>query len=76
MQYEPPKPDYNYWKIHFDVSKCKIGLGAGIVLTSPKQNRLRYVLHIHFSASNNVAEYEALIHVLNVAKNIGIRRIA
>ena len=33
MQYEPPKPDYNYWKMHFDGSKCKIGLGAGIVLT-------------------------------------------
>ena len=61
--------------MHFDGSKCKIGLGAGIVLTSPKQDQLRYVLQIHFSASNNVAEYEAVIHGLNVAKDIGIRRI-
>ena len=38
LQYEPPKPDYNYWNMHFDGSKCKIGLGAGIVLTSPKQD--------------------------------------
>ena len=30
---------------------------------------------MHFAASNNVAEYEALIHGLNVAKEIGIRRI-
>ena len=73
MQYEPPKPDYNYWKMHFDGSKCKIRLGAGIVLTSPKQDQLRYVLQIHFSASNNVAEYEALIHGLDVAKDIGSR---
>ena len=29
MQYEPPKLDYNYWKMHFDGSKCKIGLEAG-----------------------------------------------
>ena len=75
MQYEPPKPDFNYWRMHFDGSKCKIGLGAGIDLTSPKQDQLRYVLQIHFSASNNVAEYEAVIHGLNVAKDIGICRI-
>ncbi|KAK1612360.1 hypothetical protein QYE76_036033 [Lolium multiflorum] len=41
------------------------GLGACIVLTSPKGDRLDYVLQIHFTASNNVAEYEALIHGLN-----------
>ena len=76
MQYEPPKPDLNYWRMHFDGSKCKIGLGAGIVLTSPKQDQLRYVLQIHFSASNNIAEYEAVIHGLNVAMDIGIRQIA
>ena len=36
---------------------------------------LSYVLQIHFKASNNVAEYEALVHGLKVAKEIGIRRI-
>lgn len=75
MQYEPPLPDSNYWRMHFDGSKTKIGLGAGVVLTSPKNDQLRYVLQVHFAASNNVAEYEALIHGLNVAKEIGIRRI-
>ena len=33
------------------------------------------MLQIHFAASNNVAEYEAVIHGLNVAKEIGIRWI-
>ena len=33
------------------------------------------MLQIHFTASNNVAEYEALVHRLKVAKEIGIRRI-
>ncbi|KAK1645700.1 hypothetical protein QYE76_063505 [Lolium multiflorum] len=51
------------------------GLGAGIVITSPKGDRLDYVLQIHFAASNNVAEYEALIHGLKLAKEIGVRRI-
>ena len=75
MQYEPPLSDSNYWKMHFDGSKTKVGLGAGVVLTSPKRDQLKYVLQIHFVASNNVAEYEALIHGLKVAKEIGVRRI-
>jgi ribonuclease HI/transposase InsO family protein len=75
MQYEPPLSDSNYWRMHFDGSKMKNGLGAGIVLTSPKRDQLKYVLQIHFAASNNVAEYEALVHGLKVAKEIGIRRI-
>jgi ribonuclease HI len=50
-------------------------LGAGIVLTSPKGDKLQYVLQMHFHASNNVAEYEALEHGLKLAKEIGIRRI-
>src|SRR3954470_3142910 len=75
MQYEPPLSDPNYWKMHFDGSKTKMGLGAGIVLTSPKRDQLRYVLQIHFAASNNVAEYEALVHGIKVAKEIGIKRI-
>jgi ribonuclease HI len=61
--------------MHFDGSKTIHGLGAGIVLTSPKNDQLRYVLQIHFAASNNVAEYEALVHGLKVSKDIGIRRI-
>jgi ribonuclease HI len=61
--------------MHFDGSKTIHGLGASIVLSSPKNDQLRYVLQIHFAASNNVAEYEALVHGLKVSKDIGIRRI-
>jgi ribonuclease HI len=61
--------------MHFDGSKTIHGLGAGIVLTSPKNDQLRYVLQIHFAALNNVAEYEALVHGLKVSKDIGIRQI-
>src|SRR3954471_7712421 len=74
-QYLPPAPDSTHWRMHFDGSKMRTGLGAGVVLTSPKGDKLRYVLQIHFAASNNVAEYEALIHGLRLAKELGIRRI-
>ena len=34
---------------------------------------LGYMLHIHFPASNNVAEYEALINGLRITVELGIR---
>jgi ribonuclease HI len=61
--------------MNFDGSKMLGGLGASVVFTSPKGDKLLYVLQIHFRASNNVAKYEALVHGLKLAKEIGIRRI-
>src|SRR5438105_251408 len=52
------------------------GEGAGIVLISPTGERLKYVLHLHFPASNNAAEYEALLPGLRIAISLGIRRLA
>jgi hypothetical protein len=74
-QYRPPALDSTRWRMHFDSSKLLGGLGAGVVLTSPKGDKLQYVLQMHFCASNNVAEYEALVHGLKMAKQIGIRTI-
>jgi hypothetical protein len=74
-QYLPPAPDSTHWRMHFDGTKMLGGLGAGVVLTSPKGYKLQYVLQMHFHASNNVAEYEALVHGLKMAKEISIRRI-
>ena len=61
--------------MHFDGSKMRTGLGAGIVLTSPKGDKLRYTLQIHFAATKNLAEYEAIVQVLRLAKELGIHRI-
>ena len=43
------------------------GLGARVVLISPNGSRLRYAIRLHFSASNNTTEYEALINGLRIA---------
>jgi hypothetical protein len=74
-QYDPPPLGLDCWRMHFDGSKMKSGLAAGVVLTSPRGDQLHYVLQIHFAASNNVAEYEALVHGIKLAKEIGIRNI-
>ena len=43
-QYLPPAPDSTHWRMHFNGSKMRTGLGAGVVLTSPKGDKLRYAL--------------------------------
>nr|AAT75246.1 putative gag-pol precursor [Oryza sativa Japonica Group] len=70
-----PEEKMEYWTMHFDGSKRLTGTGAGVVLISPTGERLSYVLWIHFSASHNVAEYEALLHGLRIAISLGIRRL-
>jgi ribonuclease HI len=37
--------------------------------------QFKYVLQIHFKASSNGAEYEALIHGLRIAVYLGIKRL-
>jgi ribonuclease HI len=39
----------------------------------PSGEQLKYVLQIHYKASNNGAEYEALIHGLHIAVSLGIK---
>jgi ribonuclease HI len=53
----------------------KTGAGAGLLFISPLGNHLRYVLCLHFPASNNVAEYEALVNGLRIAIELGVRRL-
>ena len=59
----------------FDGSKMLNGSGAGVVLVSPRGDKLRYVLQIHFDSSNNEAEYEALLYGLRMAISLGVRRL-
>ncbi len=64
-------------KLHYVLHGSKIlnGSGAGVLLQLPTGEKLHYVLQIHFEATNNMAEYEALIHGLRVAKDIGIKYV-
>jgi ribonuclease HI len=57
----------------FDGSLIKTGAGAGLLFISPLGKHLRYVLRLHFPASNNVSEYEALVNGLRIAIELGVR---
>jgi ribonuclease HI len=63
------------WAMFFDGSLMKTGAGAVLLFISPLGKHLRYVLRLHFSASNNVAEYEALVNRLRIAIELGVRRL-
>jgi len=61
--------------MYFDGSLMKMGAGAGLLLISPLGVHMGYVIRIHFAASNNVAEYEALINWQRIAIELGVRRL-
>jgi ribonuclease HI len=61
------------WTMFSDGSLMKTGAGAGLLFVSPLGKHLRYVLRLHFPASNNVAEYEALVNGLRIAIELGVR---
>ncbi|KAK1677659.1 hypothetical protein QYE76_038507 [Lolium multiflorum] len=64
------------WTMNFDGSKRLEGAGAGVILVSPEGDKLKYVLRMTFpNASNNEAEYEALIHGMKMAKACGATRM-
>jgi ribonuclease HI len=59
--------------MYFDGSLNIDGARAGVYFISPSKDKLSYVLRIHFKACNNAAEYEAALHVLHIAVELGIK---
>nr|GEW24920.1 reverse transcriptase domain-containing protein [Tanacetum cinerariifolium] len=49
------------WTLFTDGSSCVDGSGAWLILTNPKEVEFTYALRFQFAASNNEAEYEALV---------------
>jgi ribonuclease HI len=56
--------EHETWTMYFDGSVMKEGVGVGLVFILPLGVRIEYMVRLHFPASNNVAEYEALINGL------------
>jgi ribonuclease HI len=75
IQIPPPKERPEHWIMYFDSALNLEGAGASVLFISPQEEQLKYVLQIHYKASNNGAEYEALTHVLRIAVSLGIKRL-
>ncbi|GJV72356.1 reverse transcriptase domain-containing protein [Tanacetum coccineum] len=63
------------WTLFTDESSCVDGCGAGVILTDPKGVEFTYALRIQFEATNNEAEYEALIAGLRIAEKIDVQNL-
>jgi len=51
------------------------GSGADIILEGPGDNLIEQSLRFEFKASNNQAEYEALIAGMNLAAKMGVEKL-
>ena len=66
---------HEYWTMYFNGSIMAPGSGARVVLISLDGSRFRYAIRLHFLASNNTTEYEALINGLCIAIELGATRL-
>ncbi|GJY82714.1 reverse transcriptase domain-containing protein [Tanacetum coccineum] len=63
------------WILFTDGSSCTNSSGAGLILTNPEGMEFTYALRFRFDATNNEAEYEALIAGLKIAEQMGVENL-
>ncbi|GKC29481.1 reverse transcriptase domain-containing protein [Tanacetum coccineum] len=73
MEVEKKLPDP--WTLFTDGSSYVDGFEAGLILTNPEGTEFTYALRFGFDATNNEAEYEALIAGLRIAQQMGISNL-
>ena len=87
FQYDPSNPslfvptetqldlDAKKWELFVDGASNSKGSGARIVLISPEGLVLEQAIRLKFLASNNEAEYEAMLIGLRTAKKLGANHL-
>jgi ribonuclease HI len=61
--------------LYFDGSARQQVGGVGVILIDPSGDHVKYMVHLEFKATNNMAEYEALIFGLSAALYLGIHQL-
>nr|XP_023881414.1 uncharacterized protein LOC111993825 [Quercus suber] len=59
------------WKVYVDGATNQRGSGDGLVLISPEKLIIEKSLRLNFSATNNEAEYEALLEGMSMVYKMG-----
>ena len=67
--------EVHLWKVVVDGASSVLGAKARIVIITPEGIRLEHSFRLGFMASNNEAEYEALLAGLRVVLNLGAREV-
>ncbi|GKD57048.1 reverse transcriptase domain-containing protein, partial [Tanacetum coccineum] len=63
------------WILFTDGSSCIDGSGAGLIIMNSEGMEFTYALRFRFNATNNEAEYEALIAGLRIAEQMGVKNL-
>ena len=63
------------WTVQTARSAMKKVGRARVVLISPERETLKYAVRLQFSATNNEAEYKALLTGLSLAKALGAKNL-
>ncbi|KAJ9542676.1 hypothetical protein OSB04_029182 [Centaurea solstitialis] len=67
--------DNKPWLLYVDGSSNVRGCGLGVVLKSSQGGNMVYSIRCEFKATNNEAEYEALIAGLDIALKLGAKQL-
>lgn len=68
-------PEIPTWKLYVDDSSNDQHSGEGIILVSPEGHKFHSAVKFGFTASNNEAEYEALLAGLRLARRVQARAV-
>ena len=63
------------WRMFIDGATGKNGSGVGIILIGPKRIRIEYAVRMGYHATNNAAEYEALVIGLRLANEVKAKNL-
>ena len=63
------------WILKFDGSSIENSTGAGIVIISPREVKTTLSFNLAFECTNNQAEYEALVIVLEILLELGVKDV-
>ena len=63
------------WEVYVDGASNQKGLEVGLVLMSPEKVVIEKSLRLDFSATNNEAEYEALLEGMAMVQRMGGKSI-
>ena len=64
-----------FWKVYVDGATNQKGSRVGIVLISPEKITMEKSLRLDFSATNNEAEYEALLMGMTMVQKMGRKAV-
>ena len=73
--YEEEDPPIETWTVQTDGFATKKVGGVGVVPISLEKEKLKYAAKLQFPATNNEAEYEALLTGLSLVKALGARNL-